>query len=100
MCNNENAHESWVPGHEPDCECALCDAASRMPEALVPDDFTIHRHKSQPLYVIEFRRLPDTGHADDNATRVMLDAHMMSKIGSLMIEYSITDAAASLTDDG
>lgn len=99
MCSNESSHESAVPGHEPDCECFVCEAARSLPDALVPDDFTIHRHRRDPLYVIEFSRTSDT-EDEDIVTQVMLDARMMSKIGSLMIEYSITDAADTLTGGG
>lgn len=100
MCDNESGYESVVPGHEPDCECYICEAARSLPEVIVPDDFTIHRHRRDPLYVIEFRRMDDAREDDDHVARVLLDARMMSKIGALMIEYSLTDAADTLTGWG
>lgn len=99
MCSNESHEDSAVPGHETDCECFVCEAARSLPEALVPDDFSIHRHRRDPLFVIEFRRIDDREDGDI-VTQVMLDARMMSKIGSLMIEYSLTDAADTLMGGG
>jgi hypothetical protein len=100
VCSNESHEGSVVPGHEPDCECCICEAARSLPEAIVPDDFTIHRHQREPLYVISFRRTDDSHEEDDLVTSVLLDARMMSKIGALMIEYSLTDAADTLTGWG
>lgn len=97
MCSNEPREEAVVPGHEGDCECYVCDAARSVPDAVVPDDFSIHRHRRDPLYVIEFRRISDACPDGEVGARVMLDAGMMSTIGSLMIQHSINDAAETLT---
>lgn len=99
MCSNESHEDGVVPGHEAVCDCFMCEAARSLPDALVPNDFTIHRHRRDPLYIIEFRRSCDNDD-DEIATQIMLDARMMSKIGALMIEYSLTDAADTLTGGG
>lgn len=95
MCKNESGDIPVVPGHEPGCECYVCEAARSVPEALVPDDFTIHRHRHDPVYVVQFSRHED----DDFTIRVMLDARMMTKIGGMMIEHALDDAAAFMVDE-
>lgn len=84
-----------MPGHEDDCECGTCEVARMIPEATVPDDFAIHRHRDLPMYVVTFSRtdVPDDG------VRVLLQAHMLSSIGSLMIEHSLDDTASFMIGD-
>lgn len=97
MCENEDhgtSGQELVPGHEEDCGCYICDAARSVPEAVVPDDFTIHKHREYPLYIVEFRRQYDDEYG---GARIILQPHMMDKIGSLLIEHSMNDLA-SLTD--
>jgi hypothetical protein len=72
-----------------------CARQVALPEATVPDDFAIHRHRDLPMYVVTFSRtdVPDDG------VRVLLQAHMLSSIGSLMIEHSLDDTASFMIGD-
>lgn len=102
MCSNEDHGTSGpgelVPGHEEDCACYICEAARSVPDAIVPDDFTIHRHRQHPLYIVEFRRLSDDDE-DHVGVRVILQPHMLDKIGTLMIENAMHDVAALMDGD-
>lgn len=102
MCSNESHEEvSAVPGHEYDCDCYVCETVREVDDLVqVPDDFAIFRHAKHPLYILQFMRVHDV---DDVAsivpTRILLDARLLSEIGALMIQHSLTDAANTMLDD-
>jgi len=102
VCDNEDGNEdtsglSAVPGHPLDCDCGACVSVRDAPDdILVPDDFSIHRHKEQPMYVLTFKRSDNPVRA--HRMRIIMQAHMLSSIGGLLIEHSMEDVASMMVD--